>query len=136
MQQLGRSTSPSWKPLFIRSNHFQSSSQISHRGTKLAFKEANWGVIMGNFAKYSRNLKAVVLAGTMALIAVSAVAQQEVDPDHFDGNQTVTVPKNHGSKTHKQPSTAQVNTASKPSVRQAKANKNSGKARVVTVAAH
>jgi hypothetical protein len=90
-----------------------------------------------NFAKYSRNLKAIVLAGALALIAVNAVAQQEVDPEHFEGKQTVTAPKNRVSKAHKQPATAQtVNAVSKPSVRQAKANKNSGKPRVVTVAAH
>ncbi len=95
------------------------------------------GDSMDNFAKYSRNLKAIVLAGAMVLMAVSAVAQQEVDPDHFDSNQTVAAPKNHVSKARKQPTTAQnVNTVSKPSVRQAKASNNAGKAKVVTVAAH
>ena len=92
---------------------------------------------MDNFAKYSHNLKAIVLAGAIALMAGNAVAQQEVDPDHFDGNQTVAAPKNHTSKARKQPSTAQnVSAVSKPSVRQVKASKNSGKPRVVTVAAH
>jgi hypothetical protein len=90
---------------------------------------------MENFAKYSHNLKAIVLAGAMALIAVNAVAQQEVDPDHFDGKPTVTAPKNT-TKARKQAATAQSVTASKPSVPQAKASKNSAKARVVTVAAH
>lgn len=90
-----------------------------------------------NFAKYSRNLKAIVLAGGMVLIAANVVAQQEVDPDHFDRNQTVTAPKNHTSKARKQPGTAQsVNSVSKPSVRQVKASKNSGKPKVVTVAGH
>jgi hypothetical protein len=94
---------------------------------------------MGNFAKYSRNLKAIVLAGAMAVIAVNAVAQQEVDPDHFDGNQTVTASKNSVSIARKQPATAKnVNTVSKERVRQAKVNrnKNSSGPKVVRVAAH
>ena len=92
---------------------------------------------MENFAKYSHNLKAIVLAGAIALMAGNAVAQQEVDPDHFDGKQSVTTAKNHTAKARKQAATAQnANTATRPSVPQAKASKNSAKPRVVTVAAH
>jgi hypothetical protein len=73
----------------------------------------------------------------MALTTLSAVAQQEVDPDHFDGNQTaMTAPKNGVSKAHKTAIAQKVNAASKPTVRQAKTSKNSARPRVVTVAAH
>ena len=92
---------------------------------------------MGNFAKYSSNLKVVVLAGVLALTGLNAVAQQEVDPDHFDGNQTVATQKNHATKMHKQSATASNGSAvSKQPVRVAKANRTSGKPKVVNVAAH
>jgi hypothetical protein len=93
---------------------------------------------MGNLAKYSGNLKVIALAGAMALTALNAVAQQEVDPDHFDGNQTVeTTQKTHATKAHKQSATASnVNAVSKQPVRVAKASRTSGKPKVVNVAAH
>jgi hypothetical protein len=93
-------------------------------------------VIMGKFAKYPHNVKAIVLAVAMGLVALNAVAQQEVDPDHFDGSQTVPVQKSRVMKVRKQAAPTQnANAASKPSVRQAKASKSSGP-KVVTVAAH
>jgi hypothetical protein len=92
---------------------------------------------MGNFTKYSSNLKAIVLAGSMALVALNAVAQQEVDPDHFDGNQTAVTQKNHATKVRKQSATKpNVSTVSKQRVPATKANRNSATPRVVTVAAH
>ena len=92
---------------------------------------------MKTIAKYSRNLKAMVLVGTMALIAISAGAQQEVDPDHFDGNDNAVVQKASTAKTHKQVVAKQnTNAAPKQQVRETKLAKKSNGPRVVTVAAH
>jgi hypothetical protein len=92
---------------------------------------------MGKSRRYTGNLKTIVLAGVMALVTVNVVAQQEVDPERFEHNQTVTAPKHAVSKTRKPTATAvNTNAASNQHVRQAKATKNTGTPRVVTVAAH
>lgn len=88
-------------------------------------------------SRYSRNIQAIVLAGVMGLVALSAVAQQEVAPDHFDGNDAALVQKARATKPQKQATPKQAtNAGAKPRVREAKANKNSSGPRVVTVAAH
>jgi len=41
---------------------------------------------MSILASYASKLKTILLTGTMLLTTLTAVAQQEVDPDHFDGS--------------------------------------------------
>jgi hypothetical protein len=90
---------------------------------------------MGNPRRYAGNLKTIVLAGAMALFAINGFAQQEVNPDHFDEIPPTAASKQVG-KSRKQPATPSTNSVSKRPVRQAKASKNTGSPRVVTVAAH
>jgi hypothetical protein len=89
---------------------------------------------MSTLTKYTRNRKAILITGTLLLITISAFAQQEIDPEHFD--QAIVAQKPFVAKSHKQVATVPktVNkTTTPPKSRQhvAVARKNS---KVVTVA--
>jgi hypothetical protein len=87
---------------------------------------------MSTLTKYTNNFKTIALAGAMLLTTVSALAQQEVDPEHFD--QPIVAQKTAAPKAHKQ-----VATAHKPKVTmtrpQQAAVKNPKQPKVVTIAA-
>ena len=51
-----------------------------------------------------RSLRTIVVAGAIFLAAVTAVAQQEVSPDHYEGNGAGPASKAHVTKVHKQTS--------------------------------
>jgi hypothetical protein len=92
---------------------------------------------MSTLTSYTRNAKAILLTGTLLLITISAFAQQEVDPEHFD--QPIVAQKRSVAKPHKQVATVHkpVKTTTPPKSRQASAvaRKNSEQSKVVTVAA-
>jgi hypothetical protein len=88
--------------------------------------------IMSTLTKYTRNAKAILLAGTLSLITISAFAQQEVNPENFD--QPIVAQKAAAPKAHKQVATAHKPKASKTHSQQAAA-KNPQQPKVVTIAA-
>jgi len=62
---------------------------------------------MNTLTKCTRNLKTMILAGTMLLTTIAASAQQEVAPDHFDETANTVqkvrpvTPKKQLAATHK-----------------------------------
>jgi hypothetical protein len=91
--------------------------------------------IMKTFASYARNLKTIVLAGSMLLMTTTALAQQEIDPEHFDSEPTTPAQKATTTKTHKQVATTQKkNEAPKSSHQQVASKRNPEKPKVVVVA--
>ncbi len=55
---------------------------------------------MKNLAKHTHHLRMLVLAALVMLMSMVAFAQQEVAPDHFDGND-VTVTHKTRPLTHR-----------------------------------
>jgi hypothetical protein len=89
--------------------------------------------IMSTLTKYTRNAKAILLAGTLSLLTISAFAQQEVDPEHFD--QPIVAQKAAAPKPHKQVATAHKTKAAQKSNRQEAASKKTPEQpKVVTIA--
>ena len=87
---------------------------------------------MSTLAKYTPNAKSILLAGAMVLTTLAALAQQEVDPEHFD--QPIVAQKTVTPKPHKQVATAHKPKAPKTRPQQA-ATKNPQQPQVVTIAA-
>jgi hypothetical protein len=87
---------------------------------------------MSTLTRYTLKAKALLLAGTLSLITISAFAQQEVDPENFD--QPIVAQKAAAPKAHKQVAAAHKPRVSKTHSQQAAA-KNPQQPQVVTVAA-
>ena len=87
---------------------------------------------MSTLAKYTPNAKSIALAGAMLVTTVSALAQQEVDPEHFD--QPIVAQKTAAPKPHKQVATAHKPKVTKTRPQQATL-KNPEQPKVVTIAA-
>ena len=66
-----------------------------------------------------RSLRTILVAGAMFLAAVSVAAQQEVSPDHYEGNGAGPATKAQVTKVHKQTS------ARKQTTKQVASNKKS-----------
>jgi hypothetical protein len=88
--------------------------------------------IMSTLAKYTPHAKTILFAGAMLLTTLAAIAQQEVDPEHFD--QPIVAQKTAAPKPHKQVATEHKPKAPKAHPPQS-AVKNPQQQRVVTVAA-
>ena len=79
---------------------------------------------MKSLGNYARKLKVVVLAGAMLLVPLTALAQQEVDPDHFDGDHVQIAQKARPTEHRRQVAAMRKTNSGSKSRHKARPNKH------------